>query len=410
VLAVMATPGQGETLAANWCAPTAKVDCGHVLASRYARIGPIGAAQLGFAYFAFLAAWFGAVGVPNRPGRAWHLLPLGVIGVGLLFSAWFVYLMAVRLPVWCPWCVATHVVNALLFIATLAAWPRAARAVQSVGAGTAQPPSANYPSLNRAVAVLAGSVGVMLIAGLGLFAMDRQTRFYVAKAELMQYVNNADYIEWRWRSSPVVEIPIREDDVTLGRPDAKLTLVVFSDFECPACASLHRMVGQLVIGFPKTVRVVFKHFPLNPKCNPQSRMVHQYACEAAEAAEAARAADPGRATAYRDALYASREELVQRPYADLAKRVGIDVGVFEKRLAEGAGRARIAEDVELGRRIGVTGSGQIFLDGRKMPIWQIVQPDGETRDGKATLALWERLLGEKVTLPTTRPTSAPESR
>ena len=411
VLAAMSVPGQGEALTANWCAPTAKVDCGHVLASPYAKVGPVAAAQLGLAYFAFLAAWFGVVGVPNRAGRAWHLVPLGVIGLGLLFSAWFVYVMAVRLPVWCPWCVATHVVNALLFLATLAAWPRAARAAQPIGGAAAQLSIPAYPSMTRAAAVLGSATGLAILMIVALYAFYWQTAARTYQLTYLEATNNADYIEWRWRSSPKVEIPIRPDDPALGPADAAHVAVVFSDFECSHCAALHHDAAQLVRGFPGKLRFVFKHFPMNSACNPQSRTLHHYACDAAEAAEAARTLDAAKAEDYRAALYSAADRLAERPYRQIATRVGLDVAAFEKALAGRESAARISEDVELGRRLGITGSGQMFLDGRRLENYRIVTRDPKSqRDAAGTRGLWERLLGEKIVLPTTRPTSAPEAK
>src|SRR5204862_7413275 len=71
-----------------------------------------------------------------------------------------------------------------------------------------------------------------------------------------------------------------------GPEQAPVTIIEFSDFECPACAMAFRDLHELAANNPELVRIVFHHFPLDADCNPNvSTRMHRYACQAAIAAE-----------------------------------------------------------------------------------------------------------------------------
>jgi protein-disulfide isomerase/uncharacterized membrane protein len=410
VLAGLSSPQAEATALSRLCAPGERIDCNHVLRSHYARIGPVSAAHAGFVYFAFLLIWFVAIGIPDDRGRMWHLVPVVAVLVGAAFSAWFTYVMAVHLPVWCSWCVAVHVINALLLVLTPAAWPRrrperVARAIEPPATGAAlRVTDAPYPSTAWALAVLGISLAIVVSTGLFLFGLYYQRESHQLRKLYLDATNREDYIQWRLGQERRVEIPLRPDDPSIGPGDAPFTVVAFSDFECPHCALLHRTAPKLVELFPGQVRFVFKHFPLSRTCNPDIRStLHQYACEAAHAAEAARSVGPSAAfEKYCGLLFERAGELASRPYEDLAVAAGIDSGAFSRAYASGEGKGRVLEDIAAGKSVGVTGSGVVFLNGRRMSMWYVLTAStGLGVDWKRTVALWETLLGVPSKQPTT---------
>lgn len=383
----------GSAFGANFCTPSDRVNCDYVLSSRWARIGPVPTAAVGVGYFATLAVWFLVIGVPNRAGRLWHLFPSIFTTVGMCGSAWFVFVMAARLPVWCTWCVAGHSVNALLFIMTLVSWPRAVAATPPD-----QPP---YPTSMRAVSVLVGSVALVLILLLIGFAHRSQMIARTFQLQSLEATNNIEYVTWRHAQSPLQDIPLRDDEVGFGKPDAPFTLVVFSDFECAHCWEFHLNAVRLVSQFPETLRLVCKHFPASAQCNPYvGSGLHYFACDAAFAAEAARAAGSAKQWhEYLELLYRNRERFDESPYDELARRVGLDEGAFSAAMASEEVRRRVRDDIDLAHRLGVERTPGVFLNGRALANWRITTTDPEPKlDVEKTLALWERLLGEKAAI------------
>lgn len=425
----------GAPLVNALCAPTAKFDCTSVLASSWGRIGILPTSAWGLIYFAFLAVWFAAIGLPNRRGRWWHLVPTLTACIGIAISAWLVHAMATRLPAWCVWCLVSHGINLLLLIACLLAWmflsePRAA--IQSrdprfqsrdrEGAGAAMPAGrsefesaidierpphafardaaipAEYPSFTRVGIVCGTFVGILLLGGLASFAAMQSTVAKTWRKLWLESANTPDYIAWRHASAARVEIPIRDDDLARGDRSAPHTVVVFSDFQCPWCRQLDAFLGDVAKRHPHAVRIVFKHYPLNARCNPAIKAnapgQHPFACDAARAAETVRRLGGNeKAAAYHDLLFNNADRFAEKPYESLALSLGINGSDFAKSRDDTAIAQRIAEDATLAQSLGVTSSGVVFLDGRRMSAWQIMDAIEPSRiDRAATMALWDRLL------------------
>ncbi|HJZ55835.1 MAG TPA: thioredoxin domain-containing protein, partial [Gemmataceae bacterium] len=113
-------------------------------------------------------------------------------------------------------------------------------------------------------------------------------------------------------------IPLRADDPVQGPRTAKVTIALFSDFQCPFCSRVEPTLKQISQAYGKDVRIVWKHRPLS---------FHPSAMPAALAAEAAR--EQGKFWQMHDALFAGQAELGPAKYEALAKQLGLDVGRFK---------------------------------------------------------------------------------
>ncbi|MBX3394174.1 MAG: thioredoxin domain-containing protein [Phycisphaerae bacterium] len=408
--------GAGESLGSKLCAPSANMDCEHVLRSEWARIGPLPTAVLGLAYFATLAVWFIGVGLPNREQRAWHAWPTVFATVGMVASTWFVYVMVARLPVWCPWCIACHALNGLIWLGVLGAWARLPRVPSLVAATEARSDLAAgiHPTIARAgvTLVLAGATLVIIpLAGVALVHQFNSFRFH---REYLKIANDVDYIIWKHARAEKHEFAVRPTDCMIGSIDAPHTLIVFSDFECAACVELHASMDGLVRTFP-SVRCILRHFPMDRTCNSSVSVdFHPNACEASRAAEAFMALtdDPEKRLKFTRALFDARRSLAGRPYDRIAKDVSasIDLAAFERELSSSAVASRVTEDIRQGKAAGVDGTPAMFLDGRRLMTWRITSIDGAGKpDGEATRRLWQALLAvEPVSQGTRESTARPD--
>ena len=125
----------------------------------------------------------------------------------------------------------------------------------------------------------------------------------------------------------VVAAFVSRRDPALGERNAKLQLVLFSDFECPACQRFARALAGIRNRHPE-LAVVFKHYPLGKACNAGIRVdLHPLSCDAACAAEAARR--QGKFWEYHDALFAATQSLDADLLRKLADDVGLDRSRFE---------------------------------------------------------------------------------
>jgi protein-disulfide isomerase len=197
--------------------------------------------------------------------------------------------------------------------------------------------------------------------------------------------------------SQAAKVTLRPDDPARGPDGAKVTVVVFSDFECPFCSRVEPTLRQVEETWPGAVRVVWKHQPLP---------FHQNAVPAAIAAEAARA--QGKFWQMHDKLFAGQRSLSTESYERWAKEIGLDLERFRRDVGRAAGRARIEEDQRVAAQVGAQGTPTLFLNCRKVvgavpfeslrPVVDEELKKAEALAGQGTqgAALYERLCDQNV--------------
>ncbi|AUX48956.1 DSBA oxidoreductase [Sorangium cellulosum] len=151
-------------------------------------------------------------------------------------------------------------------------------------------------------------------------------------------------------------VPVTRADPARGSRLAPVTIVVFSDFECPFCKLLGGTLKQLEQRYgPEQLRIVWKNYPL---------AFHKQARPSAEAAMAVFAhAGPGGFWAFHDAIFETDERLSPEIEAAALRRAGVTPGQV-RRLVEETGAARkVDADIALAGRLGVTGTPASFING-----------------------------------------------
>ncbi len=150
---------------------------------------------------------------------------------------------------------------------------------------------------------------------------------------------------------------------TAGRPgkgaaDPLVTVIVFSDFQCPYCKRVSSTLDDLLRAYPSDVRIVYRHLPL-----PFHR-------QAMPAALAAAAADrQGRFWAMHDLLFANAsrlEELAKNDFQELARQLGLDLGQYLNDYNDPGLQRLVDDDIDVAGRFGATGTPSFFINGRKM--------------------------------------------
>jgi len=150
-----------------------------------------------------------------------------------------------------------------------------------------------------------------------------------------------------------VAIPIDGAPVR-GPAQAKVTLVEFSDFQCPYCAAAAGKLVALQQAYPNDVRLVFKQFPLE---------IHSMAALAAAAALSANA--QGKFWALHDRMYADFRHLSRANILAWGKDLGLDQVKFQAGMDAEATQATVQRDLEDGLRAGVEGTPTVFVNGKK---------------------------------------------
>ncbi len=146
---------------------------------------------------------------------------------------------------------------------------------------------------------------------------------------------------------------VQKDSNVLGSRDAKVVIVEFSDFQCPACGSAAPIVKEVAKEYGDKILVVFRHFPIISS--------HPYALKAAEAAEAA--AEQGKFWEYHDLLFENQENLKDNDLKRYAEELGLNMKKFEEALKNGEFKDKVRGDLDTGEKFGVNATPTFFING-----------------------------------------------
>jgi protein-disulfide isomerase len=153
--------------------------------------------------------------------------------------------------------------------------------------------------------------------------------------------------------------PLRIDVATEGFPskgprNAPVTLVEFSDFQCPYCLVFHNTVQQVMETYGDEVRLVYRQFPLSS--------IHPQAYDAALASLCAH--EQGKFWEMHDAMFANQHELGRDRLKSTARDLGLDGQEFDQCLNLDEYAEEVRADVRAGQSVGVEGTPATFINGR----------------------------------------------
>ena len=153
----------------------------------------------------------------------------------------------------------------------------------------------------------------------------------------------------------VWDIPDDNSPVFGNTKNPKLTIVEFTEFQCPFCSRIAPTMQELNKKYPDQIKFVYKHFPLS---------VHSNAKAAAAASIAAQ--NQGKFWEFRYALAPHSRELSDSVYIAVATEIGLDIEKFKKEMVlDSAMEARIDKDFQLGVKVGVQGTPNFYINGKR---------------------------------------------
>jgi protein-disulfide isomerase len=140
-----------------------------------------------------------------------------------------------------------------------------------------------------------------------------------------------------------------------GPASAKVTVVLFSDFQCPFCSRAVPVLKQIEDGYQGKVKIAFKQLPLP---------FHDKAHLAAEAALAAN--EQGKFWPYHDKLFANQQALDRPSLEKYAEELGLNMSKFKAALDSGKFKDKVDSDAKEGAAVGATGTPTFFINGTKV--------------------------------------------
>lgn len=225
----------------------------------------------------------------------------------------------------------------------------------TVAVGTSMSPNAGEPVIAPAVALTPEELTKLLYpTPVGDLQLNDSTTLTAPGATLPPYDAATDH--------------------ALGSDTAKISMITYSDFQCPFCARFVTDAKQLLNTFPQDLRWVYRHFPLSS--------IHPEAQKAAEASECA--AKLGGNSAFwlmHDKLFENQALLSHESYLSFAGQIGLDVTNFTTCLDSGEMASRVKRDADMGTALGIQGTPTSYIGDTQLMgalPFSVLQSEAET--------------------------------
>jgi protein-disulfide isomerase len=192
------------------------------------------------------------------------------------------------------------------------------------------------------------ATGVLVACALLVTGLVVRRELFARGPERVAAAPGAEYVQG-WRR-------YAEQGHAMGAAEAPVTIVEFSDFQCPACGRFAASLREFRARHPDAVRLVYRHHPLPS---------HPHAVPAARASECAAA--QGRFEAYHDALFADQAGLGTVPWREFARRAGVpDLDAFDGCAAGAEPLAVLRRDSAAAAQLGVSATPTLLVNGRRI--------------------------------------------
>lgn len=341
------------------------LSCSKVYGSSYGEVAGIPLGAFGMAFFGIvftLGLMPKLADVSERWIGYWQFIT-GV--VGLASSLFLAYVSYFVLNAVCPVCSIIHGLNVVLFVYTLVRFLKVKNTV-------------NFAEPNAFLRMV--STSLMFVTPpllIGVLAPSIAPMFFGKNTS--ETTSSTSTTAPREALNPELFVVAKNnfvgkgEDYRKGSDNAKAVLMMWSDFECPACRAAADGIEKALAQYsPEKVLFVYRNYPLSSDCNPSvnSRM-HANACNLAEASRCA--GQQGKFWEYKEwafsgqdfsdsqkAQFFSEAGLVNR-----AKDMGLDAARFEQCLKSDVEMPKIREDINVGNQVGVRATPTLFLNGKR---------------------------------------------
>lgn len=347
----------GDTVG-GLCNLSAKVNCNVAAGSVYSEVAGLPVAAIGFGfYLATLAVLIVGRFKPTDAGRLLVTLYTAACAYSLFLAA----VSAFVLGSFCWACSGLYVVNVVvLILARVLAREGYISSIKRLLTGLNAMARSPLPPAFVVTFVIA-TAGVhfgsqSLYGATGPTEAEKKTEAEKWAKEVYGVQPRIDDGLWkRMKVGP-----------TKGAKEGCVTLVEFSDFQCPFCSKVVPSVEGILEAYPKDVNVVFRHNPLDHNCNPRvKKKFHPLACGAAYAAVCA--GEQGEFWKMHDRLFANQSALAADELRAHATAIGLGSDELAACMGSDAAKKVVATDMSLAVEAGVRGTPALFLNGRKIP-------------------------------------------
>lgn len=335
----------------SYCHISDGFTCDTVLASPYARLGPFFIAELGMGYYIILICGLIYSWGQKKPLSILSALFLcALLGAG--FGITLNILTLAKLGVICPLCLLSTTISVVVLILLPSAMEIS---IQEL-------PGTIKKLLFAPKSLLSYAAVTLLISGIGILygrKLNPQARYsfgYSPKAYLKSFFD-----------SPQINVALPERPV-LGNPNAKVTVVAFSDMQCPGCRRAESVLNPILEQYKDRIRLIYLNYPLDPSCNPTAGRSKHHLIDCQNAKEALCANQLGKFPEYHDWAFKNQMAKSESPMG-LPAQLSLDPSSFENCLASEKTAALLREDIETANLFEVRSLPSIYINGRLFRDW-----------------------------------------
>lgn len=357
----LATQGLDEK---SFCHVGDVFDCDAALASRYSKIetpyGVILNSELGAIFYTLVAV--ALIYSFFKTSRSTLSFLFAASLFALIYNISMAYISVTKLGILCLMCGANYLATLALVILLPKTLGLAYSQVPGfIGRYIASIFKSQTPEESPNIVVHLGICLVVLVVGLiffrGLAPEVHAARIDVPPAEYLKVYDEIPVKDLKADNRPV-----------WGNPDAKVTLIEFSDFQCPFCRLAAFTLKPYLKEYRNDIRLVYLNYPLDNACNPKmDHPMHPVSCLAAKAAVCAH--KQGKFWEYHDLVFENQKRLSRSTLMEIADQVHLDKSNFEQCLVSDETAQVVSQDLEQGTVADVHGTPSLFINGRAFRDW-----------------------------------------
>ncbi len=341
-------------------------DCGRVAGSRYSIFLGVPVAGYGLLFYLFLIFLF-AISAISEKTEFRHFLYNGIFLIslaGVVCILPLAYISAFKIRAFCLFCLFTWICN-IGVLASIVIMIRSA--VESVSFREFLGINLRFfDILQDNVAPVAVVMMVFLILLGSLISLSLYFKVRSQVSQIQEGMKLEEEIMSQFYLRPQVNIDLKGVPLAYGSPNAKVTVVEYFNFDCPACRRSSAVMESLAIKYRGKVRFYMKHFPLDSECNRfMSRSDQGLACKAALVSIALRGTDKYKP--FVDSIMRNNNPL-SLPLIEISlANAGITREKLQKLMSEGAARKILLAEIEEAARFRPDGTPTFVINGRDLP-------------------------------------------
>jgi len=349
----------------GFCAISERINCDVLSASQSSQLFGIPNGGWGIIFYSAIAMLLIFI-VASRKKRDNTLVFTWVLSaVGFLYGAWMIYVTAFILGVFCFVNTPVYLIAFILFGILSYLLPCQIRDIPSFAAKYFLSIVGRKSDIPFKPKFFSHLFFIALAVMVGLLAIRIWGGESPGKSADLEVDQQVKYFAMQGKST----IDIDPNWPVWGNPDADVTIVEFSEYQCPFCKIAAFGVKPYLYDFKDKVRYYFVNFPLDNACNEEmTRPMHPVACYAAKAAICSQ--PRGDFWKFHDELFRAQRGMTRNTVDSIAESLGYDMQDFASCIASPETESRVKDDLGAARKLGITGTPTIYINGKKARYWR----------------------------------------